>query len=326
MSRARATVGLVGLLVIGLFAASPAPAQEPAAKEKAKTKKAQAVSRVPDGVRAERDIDYVGDGNPRQMLDLYVPEGDGPYPLVIWIHGGGWQNGSKANCPPLPFTRDGFAAASVNYRLTDMASFPAQIEDCRAAIRWLRGHAKEYHLDPEQIGVWGGSAGGHLVSLLGTTGEQTTWDGVGGNKDASAKVQAVCDYFGPSDFLHEFNPERSMPADSSVGKLLGGSIAEKRDLAREASPISHVSKDDPPFLIVHGEDDRLVPMVQSEKLEKALTGAGVEARLLRVKNAGHGAFRDGADPAPDAILQTVHDFFEKHLKADGDAPASTPRP
>ena len=140
---------------------------------------ARAVADVPQGVKAHRDLAYVVNGHERQKLDLFVPEkADGPLPLIIWIHGGGWQNGSKEGCPPLRngYTGRGYAVASINYRLSGHAIFPAQIEDCKAAIRWLRAHAKEYSLDPQRFGVWGSSAGGHLVALLGTSGDVKEFD------------------------------------------------------------------------------------------------------------------------------------------------------
>jgi acetyl esterase/lipase len=134
---------------------------------------ASPVPRVPQGVKTHRDLAYVVNGHERQKLDLFVPEkADGPLPLIIWIHGGGWQNGSKDGCPPLRngYTEHGYAVASINYRLSGHAVFPAQIEDCKAAIRWLRAHAEEYSLDPQRFGVWGSSAGGHLAALVGTSG------------------------------------------------------------------------------------------------------------------------------------------------------------
>lgn len=134
---------------------------------------AQPRPQTPAGVKAHRDLEYVPNGHERNKLDLFVPEkADGPLPLIIWIHGGGWQNGSKDGCPPLRagYTERGYAVASINYRLSGHATFPAQIEDCKAAIRFLRANAEKYNIDPNRIGVWGASAGGHLVALLGTTG------------------------------------------------------------------------------------------------------------------------------------------------------------
>src|SRR5204862_2061067 len=135
--------------------------------------------RVPDGVKAHRDLVYVEGGHERHKLDLYLPEkAAGPLPLLIWVHGGGWQNGSKDGCPPLRggYLERGYAVASIGYRLSQHAVFPAQIEDCKAAIRWLRAHAQEYGLDKARFGVWGSSAGGHLVALIGTSGDVKAFD------------------------------------------------------------------------------------------------------------------------------------------------------
>jgi acetyl esterase/lipase len=202
--------------------------------------------------------------------------------------------------------------ASINYRLTDTAAFPAQIEDCRAAVRWLRAHAKMYRIDPAHIGVCGASAGGHLVALLGTAGDEKGWDGVGGHADQSARVQAVCDYFGPADFTSA--GYALAKADSALGKLLGGSIADRKGLARQASPVVYATKDDPPFLIIHGDQDRLVPLRQSEILHDSLKRAGVDATFLTVKNGVHGPFDSRCEPSPDQIREIVVGFFDRHLK------------
>ncbi|MCX7007984.1 MAG: alpha/beta hydrolase, partial [Kiritimatiellaeota bacterium] len=210
---------------------------------------AQTPSRL-EGVKTLRDLAYVSSGHERQKLDLYLPEkAEAPLPLLIWIHGGGWQNGSKEGCPPLRqgFVGRGYAVASLNYRLSGDALFPAQIEDCKVAIRWLRAHAKDYNLDPERFGVWGSSAGGHLVALVGTSGDVKEFD-VGANRDVSSCVQAVCDYYGPTDFtVFVTTPgyERHAGAEAPEGKLLGGAVLENKAKAARANPITFVSKDDP---------------------------------------------------------------------------------
>ena len=139
-------------------------------------------------------------GHERNRLDLYLPEKvKGRLPVVVWIHGGAWMEGSKDDCPAVPFAAEGCAVASINYRLSQHAIFPAQIQDCKAAIRWLRANADKYHLDPDHIGVWGASAGGHLVALLGTTAAVKEFEGRGGNLDQSSRVQCVLDWYGPSE-------------------------------------------------------------------------------------------------------------------------------
>lgn len=271
--------------------------------------------RVPEGVQAHRDLAYVADGHSRHKLDLYLPaKSDGPLPLIIWVHGGGWENGSKDGCPPLRggYTGRGYAVASINYRLSSHAPFPAQIEDCKAAIRWLRAHAKEYNLDPNRFGVWGSSVGGHLVALLGTSGDVKTFD-VGSNLDQSSRVQAVCDYFGPTDiiaFVTTPGFEQHARSNSPEVKLIGGAIMENQDKAKRASPVTFVSRDAPPFLIVHGDKDPIVPHNQSRLLYDALKQSGVNVQFHTIKGAGHGRGFGGSEIEP-----MVGAFFEKHLKS-----------
>jgi acetyl esterase/lipase len=241
--------------------------------------------RVPEGTRVERNLEYVKDGHERNKLDLYLPEkADAPLPVVIWIHGGAWKAGSKDNCPVVPLVARGYAVASINYRFLQHAEFPAQIEDCKAAVRWLRANARKYNLDPDHFGVIGASAGGHLSALLGTSGGVKELEGKGGNEEQSSRVQAVIDLFGPIGI-------------PSANRALG-------------SPLTYITKDDPPFLIVHGDEDKTVPIAQSERLTEALKKAGVEVTFLPMKGAGHGgpAFNNA-----DA-LKTYQEFFDKYLK------------
>jgi acetyl esterase/lipase len=269
--------------------------------------------RVPKGVQALRDVEYGRAGDIPLLLDLYVPEkAEGRLPLIVWIHGGAWLGGSKAQCPAIRFAARGYVVASVEYRLSPVATFPAQIQDCKAAIRWLRANAGKYHIDPDRVGAWGASAGGHLVALLGTAADVKEFD-VGAHLDQSSKVQAVVDFFGPAE-LHTMGREWSTmkhdEPDSPESRLLGGPIQENLEKSRKASPMTYVSKNAPPFLIVHGDKDPLVPYDQSVRFEKALKEAGVEVSFYTVKGGGHGGFRD---PAVD---ERVAEFFDKRLKAD----------
>ena len=269
---------------------------------------------LPSGTKVLRDVAYVTDGHERQRLDLYLPEdGKKPMPLLIWIHGGGWQSGSKAGCPFLRqgYLQKGYAVASLDYRLTGDAPFPAQIEDCKAAIRWLRAHAGEYGINPDAFGVGGSSAGGHLVALVGTAGEVKAFD-VGENLDQSSAVQAVYDLFGPTDLI-QFGQtpgyESHARADSPEGKLLGGAPAERVKQATRANPITHITPDDPPYFIVHGDADPTVPIQQSELLHAALVKAGIPSRFTTIKGGGHGK---GFPGEPLAALAA--EFFDRHLK------------
>jgi acetyl esterase/lipase len=259
-------IGLVGMLALSL--PSPAPAQG---------------KPLPAGTKVEKNLEYVKDGHERNRLDLYLPEkADGVLPVVVWIHGGAWKAGSKDNCPLVPMVPKGYAVASINYRFLQHADFPAQIEDCKAAIRWLRANAKKYNLDAKNIGVMGASAGGHLAALLGVAGDAKDLEGKGGNLDQSSRVQAVVDLFGPLGI-----PSK----EGAKGKVL-----------------PYINKSAPPFLIVHGDADKLVPIQQAELIIAKLKDAGVTAELIVKKGAVHGWQGMEKDAA------TFADWFDRHLK------------
>ncbi len=281
---------------------------------------AQAESRVSAAIRVEADIPYAGTDNPRQRLDLFLPkspEGEGPLPVVVFIHGGAWRAGDRRGGwgRVAPYVESGhYAGVSVGYRLTDEAIWPAQIHDCKAAIRWIRANAAKYRIDPERIGVFGSSAGGHLVAMLGTSGDVKELEGDLGDHDStSSRVACVVDEFGPSELLAMGQYPSRMnhdAADSPESLLIGGAIQENKDLARAASPITYVSADDPPFLMIHGTEDPLVPFNQSERLRDALKAAGVEALLIPIEGGGHGGFRNPEVP------ERTRRFFDKHLRGE----------
>ena len=268
--------------------------------------------KVPDGVTVYRDLGYVTDGHERQTLDLYVPDTGENLPLIIWIHGGAWRGGDKTHYTPKEYLKAGYAGASLNYRLSQHAIFPAQIEDVKAAVRWLRANAETYRLDPNRFAAWGSSAGGHLVAMLGTTGDVAEFE-VGENLKVSSQVQAVVDYFGPTDFL-QMDAQRLPDGlvhddpDSPESRLVGGPIQEHKDRVARANPITYVSKDDSPILIIHGDQDKLVPYHQSVLLKDALEAAGVPVTFYKVEGGGHGWFRDPKVP------ELTKAFLEKHLK------------
>jgi acetyl esterase/lipase len=267
---------------------------------------------LPPGVKALKDLEYGRASGKAMLLDLYLPEkADKPLPLIIWIHGGAWLGGSKDNpSPALRFTANGYAVAQVGYRLSQEAKFPAQIKDCKAAVRWLRANAAKYNLDPDKFAAWGSSAGGHLVALLGTSGGVAAWEGTGNDLKTSSRVQAVVDWFGPTDFLRIGDAEsdlRHNAPDSPESRLIGGALLENKDKAAAASPVTYVSKDAPPFLIMHGDRDRTVPFNQSELLYAALKKAGVDATLVPMKGAGHGF--GGVE-----ALTPVEEFLKRCLK------------
>jgi len=276
---------------------------------RALTQEKPAPFKLPDNVELIRDVEFgMGGGRPLKMHILKPrKEASAPQPVIVWIHGGGWNKGSKESgvLRLAAFAAQGYLCASAEYRLSGEAKFPAQIEDCKCAIRFLRAHAKKYNLDPDRIGVWGSSAGGHLVALLGTAGDVKELEGQGGWDSFSSKVQAVCDFCGPSDFFKIAGNSQS--AKGPVGMLLGGSPADKADLARLASPITHVTKDDPAFLIVHGDKDTVVPMEQADLLNAALKKAGVPVTLYVAEGQGHGL-------GGPQVMQKVEQFFATALK------------
>jgi acetyl esterase/lipase len=259
----------------------------------------------PPGVRVLSDLEYVHHGHPRNRLDLYLPEkSDHPLPVIVWIHGGGWTGGDKTSGPAFHFSTKAYAVAAVNYRFSQHAIFPAQIQDCKAAIRWLRAHAVEYGLDPDHFGAWGSSSGGHLVALLGTTADVKEFEGTGGNLDQSSRVQAVVDWFGPTDFL-------TVGTKDTRTRLLGADPKQNKEPAIKASPMTYISKTAAPFLIMHGDADQTVAISQSEIFAEALKQAGAEATMVTIKGGGHGG---PGFQSPQSIKE-IEDFFDKHLKA-----------
>lgn len=236
-----------------------------------------------------------------------------PSPALVWVHGGAWLGGNRDDGIGrlVPLARQGYVGVSIEYRFSPEATFPAQIEDCKAAIRFLRADAGQFGIDPDQIGVWGASAGGHLAALLGTSGDVDELEGEGGNPGVSSRVQAVCDYFGPTDFLRMNDTPGQIDHEapnSPESLLIGGPIREHADRVAWANPITYVSDDDPPFLIVHDDCDRLVPLNQSELLRNALRATGVPVTLHIVEGGGHG---HGFPPEVDRM---VVNFFDRILK------------
>ena len=273
---------------------------------------------LPTGIVAERDVNYAGAIGRSQTLDIFYPaKADAPAPLIIWVHGGGWSGGDKRDNPALGMLKLGYAVASLNYRFSQEAIYPAQIQDCKGAIRWLRANAQKYNINPKRFGVWGASAGGHLVALLGTGGDAKELEGdIGGNLGQSSSVQCVCDWFGPTDMSVFFKEAAEIPnifkADpngSPIAKLFGGQVSEHLDLVKLANPITFVKKENPPFLIVHGDKDAIVPLAQSEILTEALKKAGVDVHLEVLVGAGHG---NGFDKP--ALREMMVSFFNKNLK------------
>lgn len=287
---------------------------------------AKAEAPPPPGVTVLHDVEMGKGGDRTLHAEIAYPSRlpDAPMPAVIRIHGGGWRFGSYKEKIALGLATHGYFVATVEYRLSGDALWPAQIADCKLAVRWLRANAAKYHIDPDRIGVWGGSAGGHLAACVGTMGDQAQLEGHGGYEGVSSRVQAVVDYCGPADFTGgDPGIERKLakaPDYDSPGlvKLFGGTFKQKSDIWKQGSPITYVTADDPPFLIVHGDKDLSVPHEQSEKMAAALKKAGVPVEFITVKGGGHamGAAPGSppAEPGTRALQDALLTFLDKYLK------------
>jgi triacylglycerol lipase len=260
---------------------------------------AEAFDVIPDQVYAERESGPL-------LADLYVPHGEGPFPGMIVVHGGAWAAGTKSQLAGIAkgLAKQGYTAAAVNYRLAPQQTFPAQIYDCQAAVRWLRANAKKYNIDSDRIGGYGYSAGGHLVALLGALDDDDFLE-AGVPADApSARLQAVVAGGAPCDF-------RMLPPDSArLAYWLGGTPAEKPDTYREASPATYVTADDPPMFFFHGTADDIVPIRSPKRMVERLKEAGVTVEFCEIPEAGHmGAVVD------HAAVQQALAFVDRNLKA-----------
>jgi len=260
-----------------------------------------------------RDVVYCTVNGVAVKMDIYYPEEihADPLPVTVYIHGGGWTGGDKAQGEGMVDARAllarGYVVVSINYRLAPMYRFPAQIEDVKCAIRYLRANAERYHIDPERIGVFGSSAGGHLAALLGVADETAGFD-KGEYLDQSSRVRAVVDMFGPTNLtLLTSDPDHRRLIQQVFGSV---------EILKLASPVAHVSKEDPPFLILHGDKDPIVPLNQSTQLYERLKTDGVPVKLVVVKNGGHGFMSVGSQISPtrSELTQMILDFFEKHLR------------
>ncbi len=262
-----------------------------------------------------RDVTYCTADGVSLRMDIYMPPASkGPAPVVLYAHGGSWIHGDKweVGLAGPELASRGYVAASVNYRLAPEYKWPAQIEDVKCAVRYLRAHASTYNLDPNRIGAWGSSAGGHLVALLGLTTQAAGFEGHGGYPEQSSRVQAVVDMFGPTD-LTVFNPD---DLAKGVGQaVFGVASGQASDVLVRASPVTYVSKSAPPFLILQGDKDTLVPPSQSQELYDKLKAAGAPASLVIVKNAEHGFVPTGGDISPNIaqIKEMITGFFDQNL-------------
>ncbi|WP_298869376.1 alpha/beta hydrolase [uncultured Gimesia sp.] len=262
------------------------------------------------------DIEYAAVDNHRLLLDLYIPEAQTNPQLLVWVHGGAWRAGSKSNMPLIPLVNQGYAVASVEYRLSPVAKFPAQIHDIKAAIRFLRGSASKYGYHADKIGILGSSAGGHLVALMGVTNHHRELEGDLGEFDQeSSAVDAIVDYYGPTNFMTILN--QSTPHGLSVRVpalqlLLGTRPEENTALAKLASPVFHVDARDPPLLMIHGDQDPQVPINQSHELHGAYKKQNLDVTFEVIHGGAHG----GPEFFDEKRIKLVELFLRKHLSSN----------
>jgi acetyl esterase/lipase len=263
-----------------------------------------------DAYELKKDIVYGKGADQDLLLDLARPKtGKGPFPAIIAIHGGSWRRGNKASFRPfiVMAAKRGYVAITVSYRFAPKYKFPSQVEDVKCAVRWLRANAKKYNINPNKIGAFGASAGGHLALLLGLMDASDGMEGGGGHGGHSSKVQAVVNFFGPTDYQ---GGEINDYGKKVLGDFLGGTREQKPEVYKAAAPVTYVTKNDAPVQTHHGTADKIVPYDQALRLQKALKKAGVKNELHTVEKGGHGW---GGEKLLDSVNKTFK-WFDKHLK------------
>ena len=269
---------------------------------------------MPENVEMQKGIEYGKGGDVSLKLDLFSPQNiTQPAPAMLFIHGGAWKSGSREiyhyYCKK--FAERGYVAATMSYRLSNVAPFPAAVEDAKCAVRWLRANAKRLHINPQRIGVAGGSAGGHLSMMVGYASDLPELEGHGGHAEISSRVQAVVNLYGPVDLTTDFAVSKGALIDFLDGKKFD----EVPGQYRLASPITHITKDDPPTLILHGSIDETVPIRQAEMLVKRLGEAGVPFEYDRLDGWPH--TMDAAAEVNRHCLAKMFEFLDKHLVSTG---------
>ncbi|MGC3966096.1 MAG: alpha/beta hydrolase [Pirellulales bacterium] len=306
-------------------ATKPAARPQPTAEEQAKAR-AEWLAKAREKVDVRLDVPYAGNDNPRQQLDIYLPKDASagkPLPVVLFIHGGGWSGGDRkgyiANASGLAASGK-FAAISVGYRMSSEAKWPAQIYDCKAALRWVKAHAKELNIDPTKIGLTGSSAGGHLVTMLGLTGDTKELEGdLGPHTGESTAVTCVINFCGPTDMAAPLmQGEAAKTDDPAVSGLVGGPLKEKADAVKQASPLTWVSAKAVPIMTVHGMKDARVNYNNATKLDEAMKKAGAVHYLVPITEAGHGI------PVGPELADRMQKFWNKYLNGVDAEIATTP--
>ncbi len=260
------------------------------------------------------DIVFGKGGKKELKLDLYLPKkGTPPYPAIVFIHGGGWSRGYKQKYRRQAsyFADKGIVCACITYRLSGEAKFPAAIEDCKCGVRWVRANAEKYEIDENKIAVVGGSAGGHLAGLVGTSGGVKELEGSGGNNNYSSCVNLVIAFFGAFDMadMVKFSTERGAKA---VENFIGGTLEELPENYKTASPVTYIDNSDPPVLLFHGTEDKTVPYEQSVKFKKLLEKAGVPVELATAEGAGHGHIN--GPPHYEPTIKQMEIFINKYFR------------
>jgi len=282
---------------------------------------AAALAAQAPGMKTLRDLEYARPESGPLSLDLYLPGTGGPFPLIVWIHGGAFRSGDKGGIwykPILNQTQRGYAVASIEYRLSGVAKFPALVHDTKAAVRWLRANAAQYNLKADRIVVAGESAGGYQAVMLGASGGAPELEGTLGNPKESSRVQGVIDFFGPTDFLAMDDGASSCQTplvhrapNSPESQLLGCNLSDCPERAKASNPIAYVSGDAPPFLILHGTADCQVPHSQSQRLYDALSAAGVKADLHLLPDVGHGDRRFMTPQTEEWVTRFIDSVLRK---------------
>lgn len=270
-----------------------------------------AAPNVPESVIWEEGIEYTNPDDQHLQLNLARPKtGSGPFPAIICIHGGGFRAGKRDSYDNLcvKLAERGYVAATITYRLAPKYQFPAAVHDTKAAVRWIRANAKKYQIDPNRVGVTGGSAGGHLAQFLGVTANVPEFEGTGGNPNESSAVTCVVNVYGPSDFTKSYG--KSVDAHEVLPLWFGGNLETKRALHIQGSPLYWVTPDSAPTLCIHGTEDKYVAHEQAVWIVDKLKASAVEAELFTLEGAGHG-FKGAEIEKAD---QALFDYFDKKLK------------